>query len=193
MNPIFFSNQNEFRLWLIDNHTLESELIVGYYKLNSQWSSMTWSESVDQALCFGWIDGRRNSIDDISYQIRFTPRKKSSIWSAVNIKKVEELTLKGLMYPAGLEIYQLRIEEKSKVYAFENEEMKLTTEYENLFKENTKAWTYFENLAPSYRKLSLAHIMTAKQESTRFKRLQEIISDCELGTNKWRDSKYKKK
>ena len=108
MNPAFFKNQNEFRKWLEKNHYKETELIVGYYKVDSGRHNMSWSQSVDQALCFGWIDGIRRSIDKDSYCIRFTPRRPGSIWSAVNIKKIEELTKKGLMRPEGTAAYEGR-------------------------------------------------------------------------------------
>jgi uncharacterized protein YdeI (YjbR/CyaY-like superfamily) len=193
MTPTFFPTQNEFRFWLEKNHNIEKELIVGFYKVNSGKLSMTWSESVDQALCFGWIDGVKHSIDNDSYKIRFTPRKKTSIWSAVNIKKVELLIKQGLMQESGLESYKNRSESKSKIYAFENEEMKFSPELEKIFKANKKAWEYFQLLAPTYRKPSSNWVMTAKQETTRLKRLNELIADAELGTNKWKHNKYNKK
>jgi uncharacterized protein YdeI (YjbR/CyaY-like superfamily) len=193
MTPTFFPTQNEFRFWLEKNHNIEKELIVGFYKVNSGKLSMTWSESVDQALCFGWIDGVKHSIDNDSYKIRFTPRKKTSIWSAVNIKKVELLIEQGLMQESGLESYKKRSESKSKIYAFENEEMKFPAELEKIFKANKKAWEYFQLLAPTYRKPSSNWVMTAKQETTRLKRLNELIADAELGTNKWKHNKYNKK
>lgn len=193
MTPIFFPTQNEFRFWLEKNYNKETELIVGFYKVGSGKLSMTWSESVDQALCFGWIDGVKHSIDKESYKIRFTPRKKTSIWSAVNIKKVELLIEQGLMQESGLESYKNRSESKSKIYAFENEEMKFSPELEKIFKANKKAWEYFQSLAPTYRKPSSNWVMTAKQESTRLKRLNELIADSELGTNKWKHNKYNKK
>lgn len=193
MTPLFFSNQNEFRTWLENNHLKETELYVGFYKVNSGIPSMTWSQSVDQALCFGWIDGVRHSIDKDSYKIRFTPRKKGSIWSAVNLKKVENLIEQGLMQPAGLEIYNNRTESKSKIYSFENEEVKFSPEFEKRFKENKAAWEYFQSLAPTYRKPSSNWVMSAKQEATRLKRLNELIADCESGTNKWKHNKYNKK
>ena len=193
MKPIFFPTQKEFRKWLEKNHNKETELIVGFYKVNSGKPSMTWSQSVDEALCFGWIDSVRNSIDKDSYQIRFTPRKSDSIWSAVNIKKVEVLTKKGLMQKAGLESYEKRTLCKSKIYAFENEEVKFSADFEKQFKANKKAWNYFQSLAPSYRKLSSSWVMSAKQEATRIKRLNELIAESELETNRWKFNKYKKK
>lgn len=192
MTPLFFATQDEFRQWLEANHDKESALIVGFYKVNSGKPSMTWSESVDQALCFGWIDGVKHSIDQDSYQIRFTPRKKNSIWSAVNIKKVEGLIEKGLMRNAGLVSFNHRTEDKSKIYSFENEEVKFSPELEAIFKSNKAAWDYFQSLAPTYRKPSSNWVMSAKQEATRLKRLHELIADSEKGTNKWKYNKYKK-
>lgn len=154
---------------------------------------MTWGQSVDQALCFGWIDGVRTSINKDCYQIRFTPRKATSIWSAVNIKKAEELIQKGLMHPAGIASFGKRKENKSRIYVHENAEMKFLPGFKKLFKANKIAWDYFQSLAPSYRKLSTNWVMSAKQESTRIKRLNELINDCQLLTNKWKDNKYKKK
>src|SRR6478735_2031721 len=110
MTPTFFATQSDFRKWLQKNHKTETELNVGFYKVGSGKPSMTWSQSVDEALCFGWIDGVRKSIDADSYQIRFTPRKASSIWSAVNVKKVEELTKQGLMQPAGIAAFEKLLE-----------------------------------------------------------------------------------
>ena len=191
--PLFFPTQTQFREWLENNHTKETELFVGYYKVKSSYPSMTWSQSVDQALCYGWIDGIRNSIDEHSYQIRFTPRKKESVWSPVNLEKIEKLTKEGLMQPAGIEIFKSRAESKPYDYAFRQKELKLPSDFEKLFKENLKAWDYFESLAPSYKKLSIHWVISAVQEKTKIKRLKELIASSELGTNKWKDSKYKKK
>ena len=192
MTPIFFAKQSDFRKWLQKNHKTESELLVGFYKVGSGKPSMTWSQSVDEALCFGWIDGVRKSIDEDRYQIRFTQRRPGSNWSAVNIKKIEELTKKGLMQPAGLAAFEKRTENKSRVYSFEREKAELTKDFIRQFKANKKAWEYFQALAPSYRKISTHWVMSAKQESTRIKRLNQLISDSEAGTNQWKDNKYKK-
>ena len=180
MTPTFFSSPLDFRKWLKKNHKKETELLVGFYKVNSGKPSMTWSQSVDEALCFGWIDGVRHSIDQESYQVRFTPRKPTSIWSAVNIKKMEELVTKGLMQPAGLKIFELRKENKSKLYAYEKEEVKFTTTFEKKFKANKVAWNYFQSLAPSYKKPSINWVMSAKQETTREKRLETLIRRVSL-------------
>lgn len=190
MTPKFFADPKELRKWLEKNHEKETELIVGFHKVNSGKASITWSQSVDQALCFGWIDGVRKSIDENTYQIRFTPRKSTSIWSAVNIRKIEELTAAGLMRPAGMASFKNRKEDKSKIYPHENEEMKFSPDLEKQFKANKIAWKYFQSLAASYRKSSGNWVMSAKQESTRIKRLTGLIKDSEAGTNKWKDNKY---
>ena len=193
MPPTFFAKQNDFRKWLEKNHKIEIELLVGFYKVGSGKPSMTWSQSVDEALCFGWIDGVRKSIDKDSYQIRFTPRKLTSIWSAVNIRKIETLTKQGLMQPAGLEIFENRKESESQIYSDENAEVKFPLEFEKQFKANKIAWEYFQSLALSYRKLSTYWVMSAKQEATKLKRLNELIADSQAQTNKWRNNKYTKK
>jgi uncharacterized protein YdeI (YjbR/CyaY-like superfamily) len=142
----FFAKQSDFRRWLIKNHKKEKELIVGFYRRDSGKPSITWSHSVDEALCFGWIDAIRKSIDKDSYQIRFTPRKLTSIWSAVNIKKVAELTEKGLMQPAGIAIFEKRVENKSTIYAFENEEVKFSPAFEKNLKPIKKHGNIFNPL-----------------------------------------------
>ena len=192
MTPIFFAKKADFRKWLLKNHKKETELLVGFYKVGSGKPSMTWSESVDEALCFGWIDAVRKSIDKDSYQIRFTQRKPTSIWSAVNIKKVEELTKAGLMQPAGLESFKKRIESKSRIYSHEKEAEELPGDFKKQLKANKKAWDYFQSLAPGYKKLSTHWVMGAKQETTRIKRLHQLIADCAAGTNRWKDNKYRK-
>ncbi len=175
MNPVYFQDQNEFRKWLEMNHNKESEIIVGYYKVGSGKHAMTWSQSVDQAICFGWIDGIRRSVDKERYSIRFTPRKLTSIWSNVNIKKVGELEKKGLMKKPGLEVYNNRKESKSGIYSFESEIIKLDDNFERIFKANKNAWDFFEKQAPSYQKTRSHWIMSAKQESTKISRLNKLI------------------
>ncbi len=189
----FFSTQTLFREWLANNHDKETELFVGFYKVKSGYPSMTWSQSVDQALCFGWIDGIRRSIDEDSYQIRFTPRRQKSVWSPVNLEKIEELTKQGLMQQAGIDIFKNRPESKPSDYAFRQKTLKLPSDFENQFKANEKAWSYFDALAPSYKKLSIHWVISAVQDKTKIKRLNELIASSELGTNKWKDNKYKKK
>ena len=174
----FFATPADFRKWLEKNHKTKTELLVGFYKVGSKKASITWSQSVDEALCFGWIDGVRRSIDDQSYCIRFTPRKSTSIWSAINIKKVDELTKLGLMQPAGIESFSKRKENKSKIYAYENEAMIFSEEFEKKFKANKKAWTFFLSCAPSYQKTAIHVVMRAKQETTRIRRLEQLIESC---------------
>lgn len=177
MTPTFFTTQEEFRKWLDKNHKIETELFVGFYKVGTNRPSMTWSESVDQALCFGWIDGVRKSIDNESYCIRFTPRKDTSNWSAVNIKKVEELKKAGLMTTEGQKAFSLRTEKKSKIYAYEKEPVILGSKYESIFKKNKVAWDFFSQQAPSYKKVMIYWIMNAKQEETRLTRLDKTINE----------------
>lgn len=181
MNPIFFPTQAQFRAWLAENHTQETELLVGYYKVGSGKPGMTWSQSVDEALCFGWIDGVRRSIDADSYCIRFTPRKPKSIWSAVNIAKIEVLTHQELMHPAGLAAFEKRQENKSKIYAYEQKNVSLSDEFETVFKADEKAWINFRAMAPSYQKTAINWVVSAKQKETRLKRLQELMGNSALG------------
>jgi len=179
MNPVFFQDQNEFRKWLEKNHNKESEVIVGYFKVGTGKPSMTWSQSVDQAICFGWIDGIRKSIDKERYCIRFTPRKPASIWSNVNINKVEELKKKGLMKKPGLEVYNKRKDSKSGIYSFENQITKLNENLEKTFKANINAWDFFVKQAPSYKKTIIHWIMSARQETTKITRLSKLIKASE--------------
>lgn len=176
---IFFITPQDFRKWLEENHRLEVELVVGFYKVGTKKPSMTWSQSVDQALCFGWIDGVRKSIDHESYCIRFTPRRPTSIWSTVNIKKIEELSKSGLMHPAGLDAFKLRKENKSGIYSHETENGSLSAEYEERFKSDEKAWEFFKKQAPSYQKVMIHWIMSAKQYKTQISRLEKTISESE--------------
>jgi len=181
MNPHFFKNQADFREWLLKHHETETELVVGYYKVKSGKESMTWSQSVDQALCFGWIDGIRRSVSEESYCIRFTPRRPGSTWSNVNINKVRELTDAGLMKPAGLTAFSARKADKSGIYSYENGKNSLENEMERRFKGNEKAWNYFQSQALHYRKTTIRWVMSAKQETTRIKRLNELMAASETG------------
>jgi uncharacterized protein YdeI (YjbR/CyaY-like superfamily) len=177
MKPVFFKKPSEFRKWLTKNHKKKNELIVGFYKVESGKPCMTWPESVDQALCFGWIDGVRKSIDDESYTIRFTPRKPDSNWSQVNIKKMNELTSNGLMQPAGLAIFETR--KKERRYAHEKKDVTLNGELLRKFKSNKKAWDFFIAQAPSYQKVCSHWIMSAKQDVTKEGRLIRLITASE--------------
>ena len=179
MTPKFFPTQTDFRRWLEENHETATEIIVGYYNVKSGKSGMTWSESVDQALCFGWIDGVRRKIDDESYSNRFTPRRANSNWSAVNIEKVRVLTEKSLMKPAGIAAFAKRKDEKSAIYAYENELKKFSDEFETQFRANESAWKFFEKQANWYKKQMINWVMTAKQEATRQSRLAKLIVESE--------------
>lgn len=179
--PIFFKNGTAFRKWLQKNHNRETEQWVGYYKKATKLPSMTWSESVDQALCFGWIDGLRKSIDDKSYKIRFTPRRPKSNWSAVNVKKMEELIEQGLMTEAGLSIYDKRKAEKTANYSYERKKVSLRRDYLKMLKTNNQAYEFFRKLPPSAKQLSVGWVMNAKREETRLRRLQQLIDSSERG------------
>lgn len=177
----FFKSPSDFRKWLEKNHIDTEELLVGFYKKDSGHPSITWPESVDEALCFGWIDGIRKRVDDISYTIRFTPRRPGSIWSSVNIKRVEELSKKGLMQPAGLKAYQVRKENKSGIYSYEQRSAELPELYEKRLKQNKAAWDFFYAQPPSYRKLAFWWVVSAKKEETRLKRLEKLIEESARG------------
>jgi uncharacterized protein YdeI (YjbR/CyaY-like superfamily) len=182
MEPIFFPNTETLRKWFEENHLKASELLVGYYKTSAQKETITWSESVDEALCFGWIDGIRRSIDEEGYCIRFTPRKPGSNWSAVNIEKTEKLIRCGKMTEAGLIAYSRRKDSKSRIYSYETaREFHLSGEMEDEFKKNTAAWQYFQSQTPSYRKITIRWVLSAKQEATQQKRLAELISSSAAG------------
>ena len=176
MLPVFFANSTDFRKWLEENHQTETELFVGYYNVGTKKPSINWSESVDEALCFGWIDGIRKSIDNESYCNRFTPRNPKSNWSAINIKKVEELIRVGKMAPAGLAAFKKRSEERSVIYSYENRPEKFDPEMESLFKEQVDAWNFFSKLSPSNQKTNIYWVMSAKQEATQHSRLNKLIT-----------------
>jgi uncharacterized protein YdeI (YjbR/CyaY-like superfamily) len=180
MQAKFFAKQEDFRQWLEENHASETELLVGFYKIETKKPSLTWSQSVDQALCFGWIDGVRRSIDSESYSIRFTPRRATSIWSTVNINKVAELTQKGLMREAGFVAFTKRQESKSNIYAYEKEPAVLDEVFENRFQENKKAWQFFQSQAPSYKKVMIHWVISAKQDATKISRLEKLINASEV-------------
>jgi len=181
MTLSYFPTPQDFRNWLEKNHDKESELWVGFYKVGTGKTSLTWSQAVDQALCFGWIDGIRKSIDSDSYCNRFTPRKPKSTWSAINIRKVEEMNKLGLMRPAGMAAFEKRNEQKSAIYSYENRPEKLPNEYELIFKANPTAWVNFQSMPPSYRRTANYWVMSAKQEATRLKRLNDLIADSQAG------------
>jgi len=174
--PTFFPTPSDFRAWLQTNHDKFRELLVGFYKKDSGKPSFTWPESVQVALCFGWIDGVRKSLSDTSYTIRFTPRKPNSIWSTVNVKRVQELTEMGLMQPEGLRAFRARKEGKSGIYSYEQKTAaKLGDADEKRFRANKNAWAFFQAQPPSYRRLMIWRVISAKKAETRVKRLDDLI------------------
>jgi uncharacterized protein YdeI (YjbR/CyaY-like superfamily) len=182
MKPMFFATPEAWRAWLEQHHDSKTELLVGFYKRDSGQPSITWPESVDQALCFGWIDGVRRRLDEVSYTIRFTPRKTTSIWSAVNLRRVEELRALGLMRPAGLTAFEARSDKRSRIYAYEqSEQAVLAPEFARRFQAQPEAWAFFQAQAPSYQRSSLHWVMTAKKEETRQKRFDTLLRDSAEG------------
>ncbi|MCU1261242.1 MAG: hypothetical protein JWO80_4127 [Bryobacterales bacterium] len=175
----FFATPAAWRDWLEKYHGQRQELLVGFYKKDSGRPSITWPESVDAALCFGWIDGVRRRIDDVSYSIRFTPRKPRSAWSAVNIKRVGELTSQGLMCSAGIQAFEARQEERSRIYSFEQESVEFESAQERRFRANGTAWKFFRSQPPWYRRAATWWVISAKREETREKRLATVIEDSE--------------
>ena len=183
MTPIFFATPADLRRWFAENHGAARELLVGFYKKDSGERSITWPESVDEALCVGWIDGVRRRIDDRAYSVRFTPRKPTSIWSAVNIARVAALAAGGRMQPAGLKAFEARTEGRSGIYFYEQRERsdKLDTAHETLFKACPAGWEFFQAQPPGYRKLAVWRVVSAKQEATRLKRLEKLIAESAEG------------
>jgi uncharacterized protein YdeI (YjbR/CyaY-like superfamily) len=178
----FFRNASEWRTWLEKNHANADELWVGFHKKATGKPSMTWAESVDEALCFGWIDGIRKTVGDDSYKIRFTPRRPASNWSLVNVNRVKELTALGLMRPAGLEAFAAREEKRSGVYSYEQRKTAaLDVAQERRFRRNKQAWEFFQSQPPSYRQLATWWVIDAKREETRERRLATLIEDSAAG------------
>jgi uncharacterized protein YdeI (YjbR/CyaY-like superfamily) len=192
IEPTFFASPADFRAWLEEHHDQNQELWVGYYKKATGKPSITWPESVDEALCFGWIDGLRKRVDEESYMIRFTPRRETSKWSSVNIERVEELIAQERMHPAGLEAFENRTAEKSGTYAYEQREAaKLDAAQEQQFRANPQAWAFFQAQAPWHRKTAIWWIVSAKKEAPRQKRLATLIEDSAqgriIGPLRWQD------
>jgi uncharacterized protein YdeI (YjbR/CyaY-like superfamily) len=181
LKPKFFRTPADFRTWLEKNHATATELWVGFYKKDSRKPSITWPESVDQALCFGWIDGIRKRVDEISYQIRFTPRRRGSIWSATNISRARELNRQKQMHPMGLKAFAARTENKSAIYSYEQRNSELQEPYAKLLKKNKAGWKFFQTQPPSYRKMIGWWILSAKKEETRMARLAKLISESAKG------------
>jgi uncharacterized protein YdeI (YjbR/CyaY-like superfamily) len=182
LRPHFFPSPSAWRAWLEEHHANSEELWVGLYKRSSKRPSITWPEAVDGALCFGWIDGLRNRVDDISYQIRFTPRKSRSVWSAVNVKRATELSVMGLMHPAGLAAFQKREAKRTEIYSYEQREnAKLPAAHERKFRAHKAAWKFFRAQPPWYQRISSFWVISAKKEETREKRLAALIEHSGRG------------
>jgi uncharacterized protein YdeI (YjbR/CyaY-like superfamily) len=181
VNPKFFKTPSTFRKWLEAHHATSKELWVGFYKKSSGKPSITWPESVDEALCFGWIDGIRKSVDAESYMIRFTPRKPSSVWSAVNIRNVEKLVKENQMRPAGLKAFEARKENRSGIYSYEQRSAELVEPYLGKLKRHKAAWEFFQAQPAGYRKQMNWWVVSAKQEETRLKRLARLIEESVAG------------
>ena len=181
MKPRFFSTPDQFRQWLEKNYDSATELLVGFHKKSAGKKSITYNEALDEALCFGWIDGVRKRIDETGYTIRFTPRKPRSIWSLVNVNHVERLIKARRMHASGLEVYARRDPKLTGVYSFENRPREFAPAYEKEFRSHKKAWSFFEAQPPGYKRLMIFRVMSAKQEETRTKRLQKLIESSEQG------------
>jgi uncharacterized protein YdeI (YjbR/CyaY-like superfamily) len=180
--PVFFATRAAFRKWLEKHHDKSRELIVGYYRKDSGRPSLTYPESVAEALCFGWIDGIKRRVDDLSYSLRFTPRQARSNWSAVNIAKMNELLANGLVHPAGQAAWERRKEDKS-AYSYEQRHrVTLDAESEREFRRNATAWKHFQGLPPGYRRTTIWHIMSARRPETKAKRLANVIAASAAGT-----------
>jgi uncharacterized protein YdeI (YjbR/CyaY-like superfamily) len=178
VKPTFFATQAAFRAWLEAHHETADELLVGFHKKGSGKPSMTWPESVDEALCFGWIDGVRRTIDEVRYTIRFTPRRERSRWSDVNIRRAKELVRAGLMRPAGLRAFEKR-DESEAAYSYEQRQAaELDAESERAFRANAAAWRYFQSRPPWYVRAATHWVTSAKKEETRRSRLATLIDDC---------------
>jgi uncharacterized protein YdeI (YjbR/CyaY-like superfamily) len=181
MTPVFFASAQEWRTWLVAHHQTEAECLVGFIRASTGAATMTWSESVDQALCFGWIDGVRRGIDERSYSIRFTPRKPTSIWSAVNVAKMERLAAAGLVLPAGEQAFARRSERKTAIYSYEREPSSLSDAEAAAFEADRAAWAYFTGQAPSYQRTAIHWVLGAKRAETRARRLAQLITDSAQG------------
>lgn len=182
MKPRYFHSAAVFRSWLAERHADETELWVGYYKKATGRPSLTWPESVDEALCFGWIDGLRRRVDEERYAIRFTPRRPDSRWSAVNIRRMEELIAAGLVTAAGLAAWELRTEERSETYSYEQRrKAKLEPGMEKRFRAERRAWAYFSRQPPWYRSTASFWVTSAKREATRERRLAQLMECSSAG------------
>jgi uncharacterized protein YdeI (YjbR/CyaY-like superfamily) len=181
MKPTFFPSPIEFQTWLEKNHSQAQELLLGFHRRDSGKPSITYPEALDEALCFGWIDGVRKRFDESSYTVRFTPRRPGSIWSSVNTKRVGELVKLGRMHAAGQKVFDERDRKRSKLYSYERSTCKLESAYEEKFRANRKAWEFYQAQAPWYRRTTCWWVVSAKREETRVRRLAQLIEDSAHG------------
>ncbi len=179
--PKFFATPAAFRAWLEQNHAARTELWVGYYKKASGRGGMVYREALDEALCYGWIDGLVKSIDAGRYMQRFTPRRLGSIWSNINVAHVARLSAAGRMQPAGLAAFAARQASKTGIYAFEQRPEKFPATLEKIFRANRIAWIFWQTQPPGYRRTAIWWVISAKQEATRERRLARLISFCSAG------------
>jgi uncharacterized protein YdeI (YjbR/CyaY-like superfamily) len=180
-DPIFFSSPGAWRAWLEAHHERESEVLVGLHKKVADPAAMSWSQAVEEALCFGWIDGVRRRIDERRHSIRFTPRRTPSTWSAVNIDKAERLIAAGRMRPAGLRAFRARSEARSRIYAFEQDAVELPPDALRRLRANADAWSFWASRPAGYRRVAAWWVISAKRAETRERRLQTLIEDCAAG------------
>ena len=181
MNVVHFGSARPFRAWLANNHLKTSEVWLGFYKKSTKKKGITYAEALDEALCFGWIDGVRYSVDEESYTIRFTPRKRNSVWSLVNVRHVERLKSLGKMTNAGLRVFEMKAEQRTGIYAFEQKRPGLSPRYRKIIQANAEAWKFFSAQAPWYRRTAGYWVSSAKQEETKVRRLKTLIEDSAHG------------
>src|SRR5262245_35718061 len=180
-NVRFFPTAADLRAWFKANHETASELWLGYHLKKTGRPSVTWQDAVDQELCFGWIDSVRYSLTGDTTAQRLTPRRKGSIWSAINIKRFLELEALGLVHPAGRAAFEKRDEERSRVYSYENRSRGFDAATEAAFRRHNAAWKFFEAQAPSYRRTASFWVMSAKRDETRQRRLERLIASSQAG------------
>jgi len=181
MDPVYFPAPDTFRSWLEEHHASAAELWVGYHKVGTGTPSMTWPESVDEALCFGWIDGLRRRVDDERYAIRFTPRRRDSVWSRVNLGRVDVLIAEGRMRPAGLAAFEARRSDEVG-YTDAERPQELPEGYARIFRERDEAaWAFFMAQSPSYRRTAIGWVLAAKRDETRLRRLAQIVEASAAG------------
>jgi len=182
MEPLFFADAAELRAWFVEHHAAAPELLVGYFKKHTGKPTVQHTEAIEQALCFGWIDSIGRRIDEDRYQVRFTPRRKGSVWSAINVAKVAELTAAGQMHPAGLHAFKDRKPERVAVYSYEQPaDAVLNDQQTELFRSEEAAWQWFSAQPASYRRAAVHWVVSAKREETRQRRLAQLITDSAAG------------